>query len=405
MTMAPGTVLKSPGTWWTGLTARILGRDGSLLLLARMVQMANGFILSVLLVRMFGLPAVGTYTIAAVAISALSLLCALGLPYSLPRETLSERERNTVAACWAVLIFPVAVLGVMLFAWAMARHPGEWMEITLFGLGGYFFGQTNVLNVLFVLQQRTRQAIVPPVMASAGMIAGIVFSKSLTEFAAILLLARACASIWLFARMKYRRVRFKNILLCGISGFKYSPMDFIGMLSEQTGPLVLAGIVTRAQLGLYGLCLKCLSSSDAPGWSVVQAYYPELVKTRAAAPAARSRLIKLSLLVGLIVIPAAFLLGRYVYRVPEFALMMTALAFSVPSRYLENFYDQTLRAAGHIRIGTRLAIIRLLLSILFIWLLAWIFGLWGAIFGLIMVAVTSSALYGHKALPILDPTK
>jgi O-antigen/teichoic acid export membrane protein len=371
-----------------------------------MIQMGNGFILSVILVRRFGLASVGTYTIAAVAVSVLALLCGLGLPYSLPHERMSVGERNTVAACWALLMLPTALLIVMPFGRMMARHPGEWLEIALFAYGGYFFAQMNVLNVLLLLQQRARWAIVPPLVNVAGMVVGVLLGRSLVQFAFVLLIARAVGSVWLFASMKYEAVNLKKILRCGVSGLKYSPMDFISMLSEQTGPLIMASLLTRSELGVYGLCLQCLTSSDVPGWSVVQSYYPEMVRTRLAnASAARSSLVKLSLLIAFLVVAGAAVLGRYIYMVPGFSLMMAVLAISVPSRYLNNFYDQTLRAAGYIRIGTCLAVIKFILSLAIFWMFASTLGLWGAIIGLALLSLVSSALYARKALPVMSIDK
>ena len=406
MSMTVAVSLTRPKIWWDHVVASLLGRDGFLLLLSRMIQLGNGFILSVILVREFGLASVGTYTIATVAVSILSLLCGLGLPYSLPREPLLEEERNTVAASWAALMFPIALVVVLPFSRVMARHPGEWRDIALFAVGGYFFGQMNVLNVLLILQKRTRWAIMPPLVNTAGMIVGVFVGGSLARFASILLIFRAFGSIWLFSGMRYRPIKFRSILRCGLAGVKYSPMDLVNMLSEQTGPLIMASLVTRAELGVYGLCLQCLTSSDIPGWSVVQSYYPELVRTHlATASMVRSRLMKLSFVIAFLVVATASVLGRYVYRVPEFALMMTLLAMSVPSRYLNNFYDQTLRAAGYIRTGTFLAVIKLFLSLAIVWIFAWALGLWGAIIGLALLSLVSSALYARKALPIMSIDK
>ena len=89
------------------------------------------------------------------------------------------------------------------------------------------------------------------------------------RFASILLIARAFGTIGLFAGMKYGPVKLTSILRYGLRGLKYSPMDLFALLSEQTGPLIMASIVTRAELGVYGLCLQFLTTSDVPGWSVV----------------------------------------------------------------------------------------------------------------------------------------
>ena len=178
MSLAVVAPLTQPTSWWGHLVAIVCGRDGSFLLLSRVTQMGNGFALSVVLIKEFGLARVGTYTVAAVAIAALSLLCSVGLPYSLPREPLTNQERNTVAAWWALLLIPIVLLTVVPFGLVMARRPGEWIEIALFACGGYFFGQTNVLNTLLLLQRRTSWMIVPPIVNTAGIIAGLFLQQT-----------------------------------------------------------------------------------------------------------------------------------------------------------------------------------------------------------------------------------
>ncbi len=110
--------------------------------------------------------------------------------------------------------------------------------------------------------------------------------------------------------------------------------------------------------------------------------------------------MKLSFLVAFLAFAAATALGQYVYKVPWFWLMMALLTLSVPLRYLNNFYDQVLRAAGYVRIGTCLAAAKFLLGLAMSWILVSALGLWGAIIGLALLSATATALYAYKALPI-----
>ena len=206
--------------------------------------------------------------------------------------------------------------------------------------------------------------------------------------------------------MKYVPVGLKSSVRYGLGGLKYSPMDLIAMMSEQTGTLIIAGILTRADLGVYGLCQQFVGAADTPGWSVVQSQYPELVRTRLGIAAAlRSRVIKLSLVVALLVLASAAVLGQYVYKIPGFLLMMAILTLSIPSRYLNNFYYQTLRAAGCIRIGTNLSIAKLLFGLAAFWTLGSTMGLWGCIVASLILSAGSAALYRYRALPILESGK
>jgi len=62
--------------------AHRFGREASLVLLARVLQNANGFLLSVLIVRRFGLAAAGTLTIATIATVVIELFGTFGLTWT-----------------------------------------------------------------------------------------------------------------------------------------------------------------------------------------------------------------------------------------------------------------------------------------------------------------------------------
>ena len=345
--------------WWVGLISTLPPKNGILLLLGRVIQMVNGFALSVLLVRVFGLSKVGTYTVAAVAIAVLSLLCSAGLQYSLPRAPLSNEQRNTLALVLGLCLIPVVFAATAVFGFVMAKHSGEWIEIALFASGGYFFGQMNLLNMLLLMQDRVQWTIMPSLINSLGLVIAALVATSVIQLASILLLSRATGNLAVFCGMRYARVPARSAYRYGLEGFKYSPMDLIALMSEQTGALFLAYLLPRSELGIYGLCQQLVMAADTPGWSLVQSYYPELVRTRLEIGGmVRTRLLKLSVLMGVAVTIAAAVLGTYVYRLPLFWIMVGVVAVSLPARYLNNFYDQILRAAGHVRAGTVLAAVK-----------------------------------------------
>jgi O-antigen/teichoic acid export membrane protein len=384
------------------LLATPTGRDSLLLLLARVIQMANGFALSVLLVRIFGLGTVGTYTVATIAMAALSQISAAGLNYLLPREDLSNQERNFVALWWAACFIAPVCLLVPLYGAVMARVPGEWLEITLFAWSGYFFGQTNVLNTLLLLDNNTRWSILPPVTNAVGILTAALTADTVVAFASVLLIFRALGNTCLFARLDYARVAPRAAFRYCWKGLKYSPMDLIAMLSEQIGPLIMAHSLTRAELGLFGLCQQLLAAADTPGWSVIQAHYPSLARSGRGIPQAlRRTLLTLSLLMAALLSVGSFIIARYVYALPRLWPIMALLSLSLPWRYLNSFYDQVLRAAGRVRAGTHLAILKLLLSAMVFAPLVFFFGLWGAAGGLVLLSAISSVLYARKTVAVV----
>ena len=320
-------------TRWSSPIDSVMGRDGASLLLSRVLQMANGFALSLVLIKKFGLAGVGTYTVAAVATSALSMLCSVGLPYSLPRESIRDPERNSVAGLWAVLLLPLVGVVAIAFGCLMARRPGEWIEIALFACGGYFLGQINVLNTLLLLQRCIDRMLIVPLFTFAGIVMGLFHNGSMAQFAVILLIARAMGNIAVFAGMKYGRVSVSSAVRYGVSGLKYSPMDVLAMVSEQAAGLIAAGSLPRTDLGQYGLCQQLLGAADTPGWAMVQSRYPELVRTPLALSRhLRQSLFRISFLVAALLLGVGAVLGRYVYNVPGFfAIRVSSLAVTSSS--------------------------------------------------------------------------
>src|ERR1700759_1758626 len=88
---------------------RNFGWDAAVILFARMLQNANGFLLSVIIVRKFGLAAAGSLTIATIATVLLGTFCTFGLPYIFAREKADNTVRNTIGflAWFAAIVISV----------------------------------------------------------------------------------------------------------------------------------------------------------------------------------------------------------------------------------------------------------------------------------------------------------
>ncbi len=383
-------------------TTAWLTSDGALLLAGRLIHMANGFAISVLLLRMFGLSSVGTYAVAGVAVAMLSLLCGAGLQYALPRGALSNEQQNTVAALLGVALIPPVLIATALFGIVMARGSGEWQTIAVFACGGYFFGQVTVLNTLLLLQHRMRWTLVPALAGVVGTAVAAFTATSVIGFALVLLVARCAGNIGVFCRLRYARVSLRVTGQQLFEGLRYSPMDIIALLSEQAGPILLANLLPRADFGLYGLCQQLVTAADTPGWSLVQSHYPELArKPLDDRGALESRVIALSVLATAALAVGGALLGAYVYRLPSFWLMTSLVALCMPARYLNNFYDQVLRAGGHVRAATVLAAIKCGCGLVMFTALVWLAGVWGAVAALVVLSIVAERLYAARARPLL----
>jgi O-antigen/teichoic acid export membrane protein len=376
----------------------ITGKDGAWFLLGKIILLGNAFLISVFLVKKFGLNAVGTYTIANVAITFLSIFCGLGLNYSLPREQLSNQERNTITLVLEVLLIPVTAIIIGIYSWIMASSNQELWEIAFFSSGGFFFALVNQINTLFILQDRTHLTLIFPLIYSVGVISGMLFSSTILEFALVLLIFRGLGSAIPFFFKEYARVSMGMILNCAKGGFGYIPTDLISTLSDQSGPLIMSHIMSRVDLGIFGLCRQVLTAADIPGWSFIQSKYPKIVKRD---PVLIQEIGKqngrIALLTSLVMNLGSLIMGFFIFKVPHFWYMMCVLMLTVPFRYNNNFSDQIIKAYGFVRLNTYLALLQFLLAIPIFFIFPKFLGLWGGVLGLAFFSLLSDLLYRNPA--------
>ncbi len=386
------------------------GSDGAVLLLGRVILLGNALLISIYLIKKFGLGAVGTYTLANVAVTALSLFCGLGLNYSLPRESLTDLQRNTVALAWSSLLAPVSLALIVAYALVMGEHRQEVWEISLFATAGFFCGITNVANTLFIMQNRAYLSLIFPVVHTVGLLLGLIYSQTLVHFAIFLMVFRGLGALLPFCLMKYARVRITKIWSCGITGFGYFPPDMLAVLSEQSGPIILSFLLSRGELGVFGLCRQVLTAGEFPAWSLAQSIYPHLVKTRLGSVREfQRRNIRLSVLAAIIVLSGSLILGFFIYGLPSFAYMMILVSLIIPFRYDNCFFDQVIKSVGKVRLNIVLNGIKLLVAIPLFAILGKTLGIWGAVSALAILSIFSDFLYrkpGSRLFPpVVEATK
>ena len=380
------------------------GSDGAVLLFGRIILLGNAFLISVYLVKKFGLGAVGTYTLANVAVTLLSLFCALGLNYSLPRESLTNLQKNTVALVWSGLLAPISLALIVAYAALMAQHPLEVWEISLFATAGFFCGITNVANTLFIMQNRTYLSLIFPVAHTVGLLLGMIYSQTLIHFALFLMAFRALGTIISFCFLNYVRIGISKIWDCGIQGLFYLPPCLLATLSEQSAPVILSFWLSRGELGVFGLCRQVLTAGEFPSWSFLQSIYPQMVKTRLASVREFQRQnIRLSVLVVVLILAGSFVLGFFVYQLPNFFYMMLLLVLVIPFKYDNCFYDQVIKSVGKIKLNTMLNIIKFLIAIPLFAIMGKLLGVWGGIIGVAVLAMVSYFLYRKPGRRLFPP--
>lgn len=344
--------------------AKRFGREAGLVMFARALQNANGLLLSVLVVRLYGLPAAGTLTVAAVAVVVVALVGTFGLPYVFARMDAPMRARNALGACAALVVVP-ASLPLLVALGLAAGHDGEEAAIiALLALGGPFFAQGNLLSALQVLQGKAGDAVITPAANALGLVVAALFAPGYLAFAAILAAFRFAGVAVAFLRLDRGTLDFRSFLKEAREGCRFLVGDSINLGVDQATVLIASYLMSRGDLGLFGLCRQMLTVAETPGWSQMQAKYPAVVADPdGALPELRRLMIRLgagcAAAVALIAVPLGFL----VFHLPRFALLAPLLLASTPVRYLLSTYDLHLRAISALGRVNRVSAIRAVLAL------------------------------------------
>jgi O-antigen/teichoic acid export membrane protein len=368
------------------------------LLAAKAIQLANALVVSIAVVWGFGLASVGTLALASLPAALGALVVGCGLPSALPRFQASEGARATAGALLSTLaILPFAALA---FAYSaiMGHGPDEMVAVLALALAGALIGQVNVQQTLYVLQGRTLWAPLAPTVHLLG--TGLaLLAPTFLDFTLILLVTRALGCVAGFLPLAFDRVDLRRIRPALAEAFRFAPLDIVGLLADQLPVVLLAVLLDRAELGLYGLIRQFVSVADTPGWSYVLSNYPALVRDVGASASAlargNERLAWISAAASLV---ASSALAVTVYRVPAILPALPLVLLPLPARYLNNFCDQALRASGHVRDCLMLCLMKSVLSLVLFSALATSQGFWGAVAASALLSLLAGLLYRWRFL-------
>jgi O-antigen/teichoic acid export membrane protein len=360
------------------------GRGASLVLVARMLQNANGFLLSVVIVRRFGLAGAGTMTVATVATVVIALLGSFGLTYVFARMEEPLPVKNAVGFTAALLVVPLSLPFVVLLGLVAGKSNEEAAVIALLSLGGPFFAQANIVNALQVLQGRVSHSIIAPAANLMGLIVATVSGPSYLVFAILLALFRFGGTLTAFLCLPRAQINFRLFYTHVRDGARFLSADAMNLGTDQLTVLLTSYLMSRADLGLFGLCRQMLTVSDTPGWSQMAAKYPEIVKDpEQTIPQLRRLMLRVGVLGGAGVAALTLPLGLFVFHLPRFTFLAPLLLTSVPLRYLLMTYDLHLRAISAVRRINRVSLIRAVMALLMIPGGALLGGALGAVLGTI----------------------
>jgi hypothetical protein len=274
--------------------------------------------------------------------------------------------------------------------------------------------QMSVTSMILIIRKSAFLTVVAPIVGSFGIVSGYLLASTPIEFAACVTLSRLLGNAAIYAIVGLEAVPFRRVLSEMRAGAKFMMTDGILLINDQVGTILLALILSRGDMGIWGICRQLLIAADTPSWSIVQAKYPALVRDPLGTyPDLRRHLLQISAAVAAIGMVGSYGLGFFVYHVPMLGpLMLIALA-TLPARYLQNLDDQAMRAVGASSLCVKLALYRFPPTVAFGTAMAFAWGVWGTALSMtissiaLMIvyrAMAKSAMRTVRPAAFLDPT-
>jgi O-antigen/teichoic acid export membrane protein len=368
----------------------------ALLLGGRAIQLFNSLFVSIVIVRRFGLETMGTFAVGFIAVAFLTSLAPMGLPSHLPHLHTSHSKLCFSALVIHLSTLPVFVLLLYVYASLEAHSPLERMTIFVVTLGGLLIGFSNTGMMLSIMRRRFYPGLLGPICELASIVVGGFMARSSVGLALFLLGGRFAGALIVWGTFQFRRMSVYRIICIAKRGVGYAMPDFFALLSEQSAPLLLAGMVTRGELGQFRLCQQMLTAADTPGWTFVQSKYPDLVRgSLEMRESIYSQTCNLGWAAAAICLFTSAFLAYYVYRIPILAGMMAILSATLVWRYKNNYFEQRFRAMGQLRMATILGLLKLGVSFILFFFLIRAYGGWGAILALAALSVIGGIAYQY----------
>ena len=375
---------------------KLYAPGAAVLLAGRVVQLINSLFLSIVIVRRFGLEMVGTFAVGFIAVAVLTVLSPMGLPSHLPRLRATHAKLSFAALMIQLTMVPVFATAIYGYAHLQGTTPAEGATIFVVALSGLLIGASNTGLMLSIMQRRFLPGLLSPLCEALGIVAGAVLASSGLTLAVCLLVGRLAGTTVIWSSFRFQRLPARRIACIARRGVGYSVPDVLALFSEQTAPLLLTGMATRADLGLFRLCQQMLTAADTPGWTFVQSKYPELVRDHVGAgETVYLQVQRLGALAAVLCLAGAFVLGTYVYRIPTVGWMMLALAPSLFWRYKNNYFEQRFRATGQLSVTTMLSALKLCAAVPIFFLAVRLSGAWGAVSALAALSVAAGMTYEY----------
>jgi hypothetical protein len=327
------------------------GFTGRTILLARLLQNANGFLLTTIVASRYGLDAVGTLTLATIPITLVTLFGTFGLHFRFAQIDVHHAILNTLGLISAVVSFPIILVASLAFALLFGHSPQEQFQLAVIALSSPFFAQCNVMSALQVLQNKQAHSVIGPGMNMLGLAIGA-FWQDFSVFCVWIFIFRLLGVVIPYALLPHDFSQLRQAAKQLRSGLRFLFSDAVLILSDNLVLLLSAHVLTRGDLGVLGICRQLLTASDTPGWASMQSAYPRLVaEGDRHFHQLTQAMFRTGAIMGVFVTVLALLLGALVFHVHDLWFYTAVLMVSAPARYVVLTIETRLKAKGAISVA------------------------------------------------------
>ena len=349
------------------------GASALFILGARLLQNANGFLMTAIVAYHYGLGAVGTLTLATVPTTVVALFGTFGLPFRFAQINISHAACNSLGLFSAAISLPLVLVMAAAFGLAFGHDPAEQFNLAALAFSAPFFAQTNVTSALQVLQRREAQSIIAPALNAIGLLVGALM-PDFTSFCISVLAFRLAGIVLPYALLPHDFSVIGKAVGHLRAGMRYLLSDAVLVLSDTLILLLTSHILGRSDLGILGICRQFLTASDTPGWANLQSLYPRLVfRDDGYLRTLMKSMLRLGAILGALVTILAIPAGSAVFKVPDLWIYVAILMASVPARYLILSIETYLKAKREIAFVSGLTALRALAALVVVYV-ATVFG-------------------------------
>jgi hypothetical protein len=370
-------------------------RDTVILAAARLLQSACGFLLSIVVIRRFGLSAAGVLTLSLIATTVMATVLTFGSSAIMAQSKIPIEQKNFVGLCLALFGVALNLPVSLAFGFLLGRSNIEALEIVVLSMSGAYFAHTIILNSLAPIQKNIKIVVIPAIGNLLAIGVAAIAAPDMFSFAVVMVLGRFLSTATAFVTLRVAVASARDTIKLVRSGWIYLYTETTSLFLDQGAFLLTSIFLTREQLGILGVCRQFVFVGDNVAWSRLLMVYPSMCNAaREVLPRALRQMVRLSMWVTPVLMLGSIVAGLLIYQEPLVAIYAPIALLALVPSYIAGTHESILRAVRDVAGLWRLMAWRV--AVVPIPILS---AMWGGVTGVIvasLVVAVFTALYVRR---------